>query len=309
MTSPWPLPIMFTSWGFRTKADRWQTPDELADYCAAAACPTVAVQLGDEPTTGEKNCQTSEAARLRERGLRVLVWGVSGADYLRQELERLGASDADWFPQVEGAPQCDLVLEQAAAGIDCPAIVTTYGGASTPAEVDALRSAGVRAAFIEIYSETHTDVDLLLWQGTMYGWRADELYACLGTYRGEMPDAYTDTAGIERNFALYLAEPMSSEQYYAWGAWTAEPKPPEPEPEPPTPEEEMEPVTDQQGRDAIAFAYRAAAQNWTDDKPRGRLTIAARIAQAANDDTKWNKCRDDVKAALDEAGVPEVWET
>lgn len=66
----------------------------------------------------------------------------------------------------------------------------------------------------------------------------------------------------------------------------------------------MEQITDQQARDAVDFAVQAAAQNWTDEKPRARLTVCRRIAQAGNDDPKWNACRDTIVAALDAVGVP-----
>jgi hypothetical protein len=116
-----------------------------------------------------------------------------------------------------------------------------------------------------------------------------------------------DDAGVHRGFSVYMIQHGTDADWEGLKPHSmpgSKPGPPTPEPEP---EDEMEPVSDQQGRDAIGFAYQAAAQNWTDDKPRGRLTIAARIAQAANDDTKWNACRDDVKGALDRAGVPDVW--
>jgi hypothetical protein len=315
MSSPWPLPLIFTSWGFRTKGDRWSTPQELADYCAAAGVRTVAVQLGNEPNTGQSNCTTEEAQGLRDLGLHVVVWGTAGVDYLRNELQRLGASDADWMPQVENDTERDLVISQGSAGIRCPGIVSTYGGASTQSDVDALRGAGVEAVLVEIYSHHMTDVDRMLWQGTQYGWRTDELYACLGTYHGEMPDTYVDTSGIGRDFALYLAEPMSSEQFYAWGAFDGGPPPETPQPEPPTPEDEMEPVTDQQARAAIAISAQASMQNYTDAKPRGRVTIAWRTVHPDNSDELWNAAkvtrdvrglalRDAVQALYDDADLP-----
>jgi hypothetical protein len=48
----------------------------------------------------------------------------------------------------------------------------------------------------------------------------------------------------------------------------------------------------------------AAIATYTDAKPRGRNTVAWRVANA--DDSSWNAARDDVKAALDKAGVPDV---
>lgn len=69
-------------------------------------------------------------------------------------------------------------------------------------------------------------------------------------------------------------------------------------------EDDMKPITDEQARDSVKTATQAALSAYTDPKPRGRNTINWRIANA--DDTSWNKARDDVKAALDRSGVPDV---
>jgi hypothetical protein len=127
-----------------------------------------------------------------------------------------------------------------------------------------------------------------------------------GAYHWMTPDLFDRLTP----YGVYTGDDMGG-QYAAWSPLgscnpcTQPSEPPQPEPEPPTPEDEMEPVTDQQGRDGVLFAVQAAAQNWTDDKPRGRLTVARRICQAENDDAKWNACRDTIVAALDEADVPQ----
>jgi hypothetical protein len=140
----------------------------------------------------------------------------------------------------------------------------------------------------------------MLWQGTRYGWREDELFAVMSTYRDERPSTYTGTDNIGRDFGLYLAEPMSNAQWAAFGALNTD----QPKPEPPTPEDNMEPVTDKQALDSHKTASQAAIQNYSSPKPVGRNTIIWRIANA--DDTSWNKCRDHIKSDLDGAGVPEV---
>jgi hypothetical protein len=140
----------------------------------------------------------------------------------------------------------------------------------------------------------------MLAQGEVYGWDASELVATMGSYHGEQPASYSGTDSVGRDFGLYLAEPMSASQWTAFGELNTEPPPP-------TPEEgdEMEPVTDQQGREAIGFAVQAAAQNWgSDEKPRARLTVCRRIAQEGNDDSRWNSIRDQIVSILDEAGIP-----
>jgi hypothetical protein len=121
-----------------------------------------------------------------------------------------------------------------------------------------------------------------------------------GAYAGQTPSLYDRLSP----YGVYTGDDCAG-QYAAWSPQgscdpcTAAPTPP------PDPEDDMEPVTDQQGRDAIGFAVQAAAQNWgTDTKPRARLTVCRRIAQPGNDDPKWNTIRDQVVALLDGAGVP-----
>jgi hypothetical protein len=122
-----------------------------------------------------------------------------------------------------------------------------------------------------------------------------------GAYHDMTPDLFDRLSP----YGAYTGDDMGG-NYAAWAPLgSCDPCQPQPEPEPPISEEEMEPVTDQQGRDAVMFAVQAASQNWTQDKPRGRLTVARRICQAANDDAKWNACRDTIVQALDEAGVPQ----
>jgi hypothetical protein len=304
MSAPFPLPLVFTAWGFRHEGDRWNTGQELADWCNYAGIRTVAVQLGTDEH-GHTNTTPEDIGPLRAAGIRVAVWGVADRTFAAQELLRLGASVADWMPQIEGGDQRDLVLDAAIGGLRPAAIVTNYGGAGdAPGEADTLRNAGVRAVFVECYNdagiiEPYCNLDRMLHQGEVYGWRPDELVATMGTYHGELPDDYIGVEKIGRTFGLYLAEPTNSMQWEDFGDLNTD------EPEPPTPEEDdMEPVTDTQGREGVGFAVQAAAQNWTSDKPKGRLTVARRICDAGNDDAKWNVCRDEIVAALDAAKVP-----
>jgi hypothetical protein len=308
VSAPFPLPLVFTAWGFRHGGAVWSSGTGLADVCKSNGVRTVAVQLGSDEK-GQTNTTLADVGPLRDAGLRVVVWGVAGAAFALAELQRLGATEADWMPQIEGPGQRDLVLDAAASGLKAPAIVTNYAGAGdTGGEAAKLREAGVKAAFIECYNdagviEPFTDLERMLWQGTAYGWRPDELFATMGTYHGETPASYGGTASIGRDFGMYLAEPMTAAQWQAFGALN--PPTPEPEPKPPTPEDDdMDPVSDNQGREAVGFAVQAAAQNWTSDKPKARLTVARRICEPGNDDAKWNAIRDEVVALLDGAGVP-----
>lgn len=319
MTTPFPLPLVFTAWGFRSGGYAWSSGAGLADLCRAHGIRTVAVQQGAgtlaraaerfgvrPPRGGQPWTTPEDIAPLRASGVRVALWGVASASGAVQELQRLGLTEDDWLPQVEGPDQRDLVLDAADHGLRAPAIVTNYSGAGdSPIDVEQLRGAGVCAVFVECYNdagiiEPYIDLDRMLWQGTKYGWDEDELFAAMGTYHGETPDDYTGTESLARDFGMYLAEPMSPAQWTAFGALN--PPPPEPiEPE----DDDMEPVTDTEARTAVGFAVQAAAQNWESDKPRARLTVARRICDAGNDDAKWNSCRDEIVAALDRAGVPD----
>ena len=310
----WPMPIIFTSWGFRHQGDRWNTGQELADWCNSCHIRSVAVQLGNDHE-GFVNTELADIEPLRDAGVHVLVWGIAEPDYVRRELDRLQVPEGDWFPQIENDGERDKVYRQIEAGIETPGIVTTYGGASNPEDVKRLQDAGVHQVHVECYSEAgypHTDLNRMLWQGTQYGWSENDLYACLGTYRGEMPDAYTNLYVVDRGYSLYLAEPMSGDQWVAFGELAVSPPPrppepePEPEPEPPDQGGDMEQVTDQQARDGVLFAIQAARQNWDAEKPKGRLTVAGRIVQAANSDDKWNKAREEIVPILDKYGIPQL---
>jgi len=300
------LPLVFAAWGFRKGGGAYANAGGLAQVCVANGIRTVAVQLGyqeaEEGTTTREDADT-----LRSAGLKVAVWGVADAALATSELQRLGATQDDWLPQIEGPGQRDLVLDAASRGLRASGIVSNYSGAGDSAnDVPRLRDAGVRAVFVECYNDAgpitpYTDLDRMLWQGTQYGWKDSELVATMGTYHGEQPDAYTGTDSLGRDFGLYLAEPMVASQWEAFGALN-EGAPPTPTPEP---EEDMDPITDDQARASVKTVTQAALSAYTGGpKPKGRNTIAWRIANA--DDGSWNAARDGVKSALDKAGVPDV---
>jgi len=298
------LPLVFASWGFRKGAAAYGNAGGLADLCVAQGIRTVAVQLG-YLEDGQPATELQDAEWIRERGVNVMVWGVADASFAAGELQRLGATQDEWLPQVEGTGQRDLVLDAAAHGLRPTAIVTNYGGAGAEdhGDVARLRDAGVRAVLVECYNdagiiEPYTNLDRMLWQGTQYGWRESELVAAMGTYHGETPANYIGTDNVGRDFGLYLAEPTSPAQWQAFGALNADAPPPTPE------GDDVDPITDDQARSSVKTVTQAAISAYTDAKPRGRNTIAWRIANA--DDASWNAARDGVKAALDAAKVPDV---
>jgi len=300
----WPLPLVFTAWGFRHGGTAWNHAGALADLCVAHGIGTVAVQLGQDEH-GDTNTVYEDVEPLRDAGVHVVVWGVANPHFANTELKRLGCTPDEWLPQVEGPSQRDLVLDAAAAGLHAPAIITNYsGGGDTGGDVAALRDAGVRACFVECYNDAgailpFTDLDRMLWQGTQYGWPAEEVYATMGAYHGETPATYKGTAPLGRAWGVYLAEPMTPGQWTSFGALNAG-APPDPQPEP---EEDVDPITDTQARESVKTVTQAALSTYTDPKPRGRNTVAWRVANA--DDATWNAARDGVVAALDKAGVPE----
>ncbi len=297
------LPLVFASWGFRKGAAAYGNAGGLGDLCKAQGIRSVAVQLGYQDD-GQALTTLQDAEWIRDRDIRVFVWGVADASFAASELQRLGATEDEWLPQVEGPSQRDLVLDAANRGLHPAGIVTNYAGAGDgEGEADRLRAAGVRAVLVECYNdagpiEPFIDLDRMLWQGTQYGWRESELVATMGAYHGEYPATYGGTDAIGRDFGIYLAEPMSAAQWQAFGALNPEAPPA------PTPEDEMDPITDDQARASVMTVTQAAIATYADPKPRGRNTIAWRIANA--DDTSWNKSRDAVKAALDGAKVPDI---
>jgi len=297
------LPLVFASWGFRKGAAAYGNAGGLGDICKAQGIRTVAVQLGYQDD-GQPLTNPQDVGWLRDRGIRVAVWGVADAAFATVELTRLGATEDDWLPQIEGPGQRDLVFDAAARGLHPAAIVTNYAGAGdTAGEAERLRAAGVRAVFVECYNdagpiEPYIDLDRMLWQGTVYGWRESELVATMGSYHGETPSTYGGTGELGRDFGIYLAEPMSPAQWQAFGELNAGAPPPTPE------DEDMEPVNDQQAREGVKTMTQAAIATYSEPKPRGRNTIAWRIANA--DDASWNRARDAVLDALDDAGVPDT---
>jgi hypothetical protein len=318
MSAPFPLPLMFTSWGFRNSGDNWNNGSELADRCRRSNIKTVCVQTGRDEQ-GRDYTTADDVAPLRAAGLRVVVWGIGLAAHdARAELARLGASEADWMPQIEGPGQRDAVLAAAQDGLHPQAIVTNYsGGGDTPGEADTLRAIGVRMCLVECYADDgppHNDITHKVYgTGQNYGWREDELYALMGTYRGEMPDSYNGSDQVGPNWGCYLAEPMSTPQWDAFGQLalqpppTPEPEPPDPEPQPPTPEGDVnEPVTDKDARATVRFASHAWEQNQGDTyQRRARLVASRRICDEGNTDAIWQSIRDEIIDILDRAGVPQ----
>jgi hypothetical protein len=241
---------------------------------------------------------------LRQGAEHVIVDAEQCAKYTKENRGMLpivvGLQEAGWLERPVhlcplGAPVNALPYGPNDDHVDVDSFLMTGGGIIPQAYynaysnyrpdlcVDYLRACGVPAERINVCIELafeNSKVDGATWSGLL------------------------DDAGVGRNFSVYMVQHGTDDDWAGLEPHSSPDRESAP-PEPPTPEEDMEPVTDQQGRDGILFAVQAAAQNWADDKPRGRLTVCRRIAQAGNDDGKWNKIRDQIVALLDSVGVPE----
>jgi len=120
-----------------------------------------------------------------------------------------------------------------------------------------------------------------------------------GSYAGMTPDQFDRLTP----YGVYTADDCSG-NYAAWKPLGSHEPCAYPEPEPEPEGDDVQPITDTQAREAIKTVAQGALSAYTDPKPRGRNTIAWRVANAEDD--AWNRARDGVKAALDAAGVADV---
>ncbi len=292
MTSPFPLPILFTAWTWRDGAG---IAGEVIRRSKLGGFKTVAVELS-ENTGGDpgSSLDAQDVRYLKDAGLFVVGWGPVDA---RIDLE-LGLALDGWLPQVEGPGQRDALLDAlkrgAAAGLP-RALVTTYGGLDTTADVAALVKAwgGMPFTFVECYKGDgypHNDIDRMLAQGEVYGFARGTLRALVGTYRGELPADYPGLTSSNYGGA-YLEESMTDAQLRAFASTVPAPAPtPAPTPEPT--------VTNDSAERKAKIA--AICDEWLANfgpAPLTRLGIIDRIAKSG---TEWeDELREDVKLALD----------
>lgn len=207
--SPFPLPMIFTAWGFTTDVNYGTG---LAKICKDNGIKSIAVELG--------YVSKGQVKELKDAGIYTIAWNVVDSQS-GPALDDLGVDG--FMPQIEGPGQyasCVAALEASVGVGKHKAIVTTYSGMEDPTHWSKLKSLGVEAAFVECYAAddpNHAKLDVMLWQGTQYGIPADRLFAACGTYRGELPPVYSGLKDLKRDFAIYLAEPMASDQIKAWG--------------------------------------------------------------------------------------------
>jgi hypothetical protein len=203
--------MLFTAWGF-TKDPLYA--DKLVNRCKTYGVKSIAVEIGF--------VTAADVKILNDAGIYTVAWNVVDS----QSGPKLDELKVDGFmPQIEGPGQYDSCVAALEANVGVgkrKAVITTYAGLDDPTggKWKKLVGLGVEAAFIECYAtdgSRHADLDVMLWQGTQYGMPADRVFAACGTYGGELPPAYKGLDKLNRNFGIYLDEPMSTAQWLAWG--------------------------------------------------------------------------------------------
>lgn len=214
---PFPGPLAMETWGLE-KGD--YTAGELGAKLVGAGFESIAVQLNAAPGEGRTHADyiaklAADVTTLHAAGLNVIGWGEVDAN-TAADLAATGVTG--WMPQIEGPSQRDNVLAALGAGVGSgmpKAVVTTYGGLDTPADVAALAAAGITAAAVESYADDgHSDISVMLAAGQSYGFDLDEMVPILGTYRGERPAAYAHfNASIIPNYGIYNVPQTSDAQW------------------------------------------------------------------------------------------------
>jgi hypothetical protein len=291
-SSPFPLPLGFTSWAFNkpggVPVDR-NAVDTVANAAKRLGARSVAVQIGEGVTVGDVRA-------LQARGLFVVGWGVCSSS-TKRELEEL---DVDGFmPQIEGLGQYDHCVEalRAGAGARGPlALVTDYGGLGSRERCDVLRELGLRTVFVEAYADegaSHANLPHYLDElARPYGYDAGDLVPLVGTYRDEGPAAYPHFERYAPEYAVYLLEPMSPARLDEFATFSS------------SGGGEAMPTfkTAGEAREYVRKVVRLWEALITRPDPWARATNVRRIADAP--DAAWTKAREKVAKALDDAGVP-----
>jgi hypothetical protein len=318
VTSPFPLPLAFTSWAFNKTNGQPVDRDAVYNVSKAAdrmAALSVAVQITEGITS-------YEVAGLRENGFRVVAWCLCD-ERTESLLVQLGPFDG-FMPQIEGYGQYDATVAALKAGVghSLPkSIVSDWGGLDSKESCDVLRSLGCETVFVEAYADSgasHADLPHYVVElAAARGYTADQAIPTLGTYRNEYPTAY---AGVDAyaggGFSVYLLEPMTDGQLDAWGD-LVNATPPNP-----TPPSNGGTVTaapaapkDVDCRHAAITACLAWESNQADAQPLSRMAEARRILQDANTNDLWTKptskaipvgtpAREAIKMILDNIGLP-----
>jgi hypothetical protein len=221
--SPFPLPLVFSAWGTGAGGEWQGSIGPLVERAKQVGAKTLAVQIS--------KVLPRQVADAKSMGVFVVGWDSVGPGWKA----RCDALELDGFmPQVEGPGQyagaLTALVEGCGAGLPL-GVVTTYGGLDNPdgSLWAALAGHGVTGAYVECYAAddpVHADLNRMLAQGVAYGIPAAELHAVCGTFRGELPSAYSGLATRAKEIGLYLAEMTSAAQWAAWATLMTTPAPP-----------------------------------------------------------------------------------
>jgi hypothetical protein len=224
MSSPFPLPLVFSAWGTGAGGEWQGSIGGLVALAKQVGAKTIAVQIS--------KVLPRQVADAKSLGMFVVGWDSVGPGW-KARVDALGLDG--FMPQVEGPGQyagaLAALVEGCGAGLPL-GVVTTYGGLDNPdgSLWHALAAHGVDGAFVECYASddpVHADVDRMLAQGVVYGIPASELFAVCGAFRGETPAAYSGVTTRTPELGLYVAEMIGASQWDAWAKLlTVAPVPP-----------------------------------------------------------------------------------
>lgn len=289
MTTPFRLPMAWTSWEFLPGVD------SNAAYNTAKAGGNQG--MGGKSVAVEYNqgVTKDQVAELKTKyGFQVLLWGEADSGFV-EAANSLGVDGI--IPQIEGYAQFDtalFALQHYTAGVKAIVSGASYSGLDSKAKCDLLRAAGAAYLFVEAYADegaSHADLKhFVIDLAAPYGWDAAHVIPVCGTYRGELPSAYTGLQLFGRNFGCYVIEPMPQTQLDAWRAV------PDVVQAPP-----VTSVTDADTKQKIIDA--ATAWEKTRDPATyqaSRIHLAKRIAQSG---IEFSEVRDAIKTLLDDVGT------
>lgn len=297
MTTPFPLPVLFTAWTWHDGAG---IAGEVIRRARLGGFKTVAVQLRestpDDATDDGRTLDPGDVKAMKDAGLTVWGWDEVGSAtaHLLETLPLDG-----WLPQVESMFQREALFTALRAGVGAgmpKALVTTYGGLDTTTDVLRLRELWPDVfTLVECYKADgfpHEQIDRMLDQGRIYGFDRTRVRALVGTYKGEMPSDYPGLDAADYGGA-YLEESMTDDQLRAFAAIVPAPTP---TPEPP-------PLTIPDPR-VINQQISLLADKWLTanpgDEPLSRLRAIFTIAEST--DAEWNAVRQYVVTALNGNG-------
>jgi hypothetical protein len=192
--APKPAATMWDQAGLFTA---WQ-PQPQISRAAASGFKWIALQVGGDTA--------SAVTQARAAGLHAVAWGLAGAPGWTPEAD-------GYIVQIEASDQytAALALLPTLPAGKPRAVVTTFGGADTPALVAPLAKLA-DLALVECYLQddpVHGNIDQMLWQAQQYGWH--RALPVIGLYH-EVALAQYPTLGA-RPYSVWLAEEMRDQDW------------------------------------------------------------------------------------------------